>query len=236
MKILLLIISMCVATTTQAAIVINEYTNPILDSTFLNAGRSHVDTTTNLEWLDFNDNNIAITTGHSITSAITAYSPQGWRLATPPDVASLFKTFFPSLDAASDYMIVPEDKNNTIIQSRNSWLYDFGSTPNLVNGILTQSLLSVGAYINDNNTVQLMGVKLNKTQSIFTKIYGPKFTVNFLSKNTRFNNIGIFMVRNYIPSVPIPGAIWLFCSGLIIVFSLGVQSNNNILIEGLLKV
>ena len=54
MKKLILALALVVPFSTNAAtVVIDETTNPTLDTTFVDVGISHWDTTTGLEWLDF---------------------------------------------------------------------------------------------------------------------------------------------------------------------------------------
>ena len=96
MKRLILALSLFVTFNVSAAtVVIDETTNPVLDTTFLDAGNAtHVDTTTNLEWLDFAslvENEITL--GYSINEAVATYSSQGFRLATYNEVYDLFDLF-----------------------------------------------------------------------------------------------------------------------------------------------
>ena len=201
----------------NAAIV--ETTNPILDATFLDVGQSHWDTNTDLEWLDFGHLVDGPNTfGYSINETVAA-GGDVWRLPTYTEVYNLFNTFFEPdfVDSGSGTMTLAEgDGSDILIQSRNSWLMDFGTDASVVTGSTDPDdglLYSTGMYIDENGDVQVMGVKWD-TSNLVTTIYGPdyKFPL-YLDRDSKYSNLGVFMVSTHV--VPIPAAIWLFGSGLL---------------------
>ena len=218
-----------------AVLVINQTTDPTLDTTFLDYGMSHYDTTTNLEWLDFGnlvtDKNDAITLGYSINYAESWYGAQGWRLASETEVTNLFSTFFePEFDGGTNGKMTTtyEAAGDSFLQARNSWLMSFGTDASAtvdneittVNGILS----SRGMYVDDDGSIQYAGILLglDEDANLRTSYYSTDFQTGLdLTRDSAYTNFGVFMVRSsrYIPPpVPIPAAIWLFGSGLIGLF------------------
>lgn len=225
MKTLLLTITLLITFSVGAGTVttIVETTNPALDTTFLDVGVSHWDTTTGLEWLDFSEL-VAdpLTLGHSLNSAEIAYDENngGWKLASFDQVTTLFNRFFSAgfVDSGNGSMLLEEgDGQSTMIQSRNSWLLSFGSDVEITNGTIisdeTPLLYSSGLYLAEDGTVQMMGLSLT-TNPMETTLYGQDYQVAGWDENSWNNSLGVFMVRDY-TVVPIPAAIWLFGSGLI---------------------
>jgi len=221
------------------AITFNESTNPELDSVFLDAGQSNVDTTTGLEWLSFKSNTTAYTLGYSINEAASWYDSQGWVVATESQVSNLFGLFFPSFSSSSNgtQTIVTEDSSNLLIQSYNSWILGFGHNVTVAtDGIVSltnNSLYSTGMYLNDNGTVGVAGVKVGVDGlNLVTTLYGPDYGISSLTTNSAYNNLGVFMLRHSrhidppAPVVPIPAAIWLFGSGILGL--VGVSRRKNI--------
>ncbi len=226
MKKLLFVFLTTFALTANSA-VINEITNPYLDNLFLDAGISNVDTTTNLEWLKFRtypftpaNNN---TFSNSITEAEAYYgaSNGSWRVAYETEVSNLFRMFFPTFSdgGGGSQVIIGEDPTSLVIQSRNSWMTAFGADVDLSGGSVTlnnSSLFSQGLYRNDDHSIGLTGIMLAESSGdLATVLYGSNYTLVDLSDTQPFTNIGVFMVRDYIPAVPIPAAVWLFGSGLL---------------------
>ena len=218
MKTLLIAMVAALAFNVNAA-VFNETTNPTLDTTFLDVGLSHWDTNTDLEWMNFSDLvEGSITMGISINEAEAWYNPQGWQLPTYTEMYTLFDTFFEPdfVDSGNGTMVLAEDDGtSTLIQSRNSWLLDFGSDATEVFGSSTASdalLYSTGLYVDENGDVQIMGIKFD-VAGLSTTIYGPGFDLTTLDRDSKFSNMGVFMVQDHV--VPIPAAIWLFGTGLL---------------------
>ena len=205
-----------------ATTTIYETTNPLLDTTFLNTGISHVDTTTGLEWLDFGSLVDGPTTlNFSVDYAESYYGAGngGWRLADETEVYNLFNRFFePDFDGGTNgIMMLPEgDGQSTLIQSRNSWLISFGTDATEVIGSQDTEdahIWSAGFYVDENDDVQILGVEFD-VAGLTSNIYGTEYDVTGLTRTQGYDNIGVFMVRDY-TVVPIPAAIWLFGSGLI---------------------
>lgn len=206
-----------------ATVTFNETTSPRLDSTFLDVGQSHWDTTTGLEWLDFGALvGDPITFGHSINSAEASYgaSNGSWRLADYDEVYGLFDMFFPIFtDSGDGSMSLIEDESSDIIQARNSWFLAFGTdAPAPANGtsITTNdsiTLSSRGFYLDAGGAVQELGVTITGAP-LESKLYGPDYRKWVTGRDEEYTNYGIFMVRDY-SVVPVPAAVWLFASGLI---------------------
>lgn len=225
-KLLLTITLIATFNVSAATVTLGETTNPVLDTTFLdtNAG-SHVDTTTGLEWLDFGDLvEGPMTFGHSLNSAEAAYGADngGWRLATYTEVYALFDRFFePPFEAdANGKMSFGDDGSGTtqLIQSRNSWLFAFGTDAEVTaGGVISEdvsTLFSYGLFLDENNQIGLLGLKID-TNPLLTTLYGPEFSgITGWDEDTAYTNMGVFMVRDY-TVVPIPAAVWLFGTGLI---------------------
>ena len=219
MKKLFLTMALLATAFNTGAVTINETTNPTLDATFLDVGLSHWDTSTNLEWLNFGDLvEGSITFSRSINEAEAWYGQQGWRLPTYTEMYGLFDTFFePDFvgDANGTMTLAEGDGTSNLIQSRNSWMLDFGTDLQSVVGSTDPNdslFYSTGLYLDENNNVQIMGIKLD-TFDLVTTIYGHEFDLAGLTRDSKFSNMGVFMVQEHV--VPIPAAIWLFGSGLI---------------------
>lgn len=220
MKKLILGISLLFAFNVNAAVInFEETTSPRLDVDYQISGtNTHVDTTTGLEWLDFGDysgNNV--TYGFSVDDALASYSSQGFSLASESQVSDLFNMFFPTFtDSGNGTMTIPENATAALIQERNSWLVGFG-TDIAVGTAITggDTITSAGLYIDDDGSVQLAGFKLFIDPTTQTTLYSTDFTVNGLDSTSGYDNLGVFMVRDYVPAVPIPAAVWLFGSGLL---------------------
>jgi len=206
-----------------SATVYNQTTLDRLDTTFLDVGVSHWDTTTGLEWLDFGGLvGNPMTFGHSVNSAEAAYGAGngGWRLAAYTEVYSLFDMFFPLFsDSGNGTMALDEVHDAEEIQARNSWLLSFGSDGTSTIDLDADTLISSrGFYLDEHNVVQGMGVTIGGP--IFgSTLYGPNYTVN-QGRDNAYTNYGVFMVRDYSP-VPAPAAVWLLGSGLIALAAFG---------------
>ena len=215
----LIITILAVLAFNASATTYNQTTLPRLDTTFLDVGVSHWDTTTGLEWLDFGGVvGNPITFGHSVNSAEAAYgvSNGGWRLADYTEVYSLFDMFFPSfVDDGDGSMALDEVHDSVLIQARNSWLLSFGSDGISTIELDADTLISSrGFYLDELGLVQEMGLTIGGP--IFgSTLYGPDYSEYVTSRNEAYTNYGVFMVRDYTPPVPIPAAIWLFGSGLL---------------------
>ena len=219
MKTLFLTIALLAFSFNANAVSITETTNPILDQTFLDVGAAHWDTTTDLNWLNIADLvNGPITLGYSINEAVAQYGPQGWRLPTHTEVYDLFDTFFePDFVASSNgtMTLAEGDGQSTLIQSRNSWMLDFGTDAEIVNGSIDPNdalLYSTGMYLDENGAVQVLGIKFD-VPNLTTTIYGPGFDLTGWTRDSAYTNMGVFMVQNHV--VPVPPAVWLFGSGLL---------------------
>lgn len=220
MKKLFFILAFVTAFTANAGTVtINETTNPLLDTTFLDAGASNLDTNTGLYWLNFSDLVAGdLTLGYSMDNNVKWFGPQGWRLPTYTEVYGLFDTFFePDFVADGDgKMIIDEDDGQSLlIQSRNSWMMGFGTDAAPVVGSINEDdaiLRSVGLYIDENGDIQMMGIDFD-VPNLTTTIYGPGYNTTGFDYNTAYPDLGVFMVYDTV--VPIPAAVWLFGSGLI---------------------
>lgn len=220
MKKIFLALSLLVAFNVGAAtVVINETTDPVLDQTFLDAGTSNLDTNTGLYWLNFSDLVSGdLTLGYSVTNNENWFGPQGWRLPTYGEVYNLFDTFFePEFVAGSNgAMTIGEgDGQSALIQSRNSWMLNFGSDAEEVTGSTNANdaiINSVGLYLDENGIVQMMGITFD-TLNLETTIFGPGYDTVGLDINTAYADYGVFMVYDSV--VPVPAAVWLFGSGLL---------------------
>jgi hypothetical protein len=224
MKKLLLVLAMISSFNASAAVYL-EKTNPALDSVFLNAGQSSVDTTTGLEWLRISVGDVDYTLGQSINSANSHFGADGWLVASAGQVSDLFNLFFPmfSPGANGTEVINGEDPESVVNQSRNSWILSFGADVDVSGGPVTlnnNQLSSRAMYLNDDGTVGIAGTKISigSDLDVSTTLYGPEFGIASFTADTSYTNIGVFMVRQYVadvPDVPIPASIWLFGSGLI---------------------
>lgn len=236
MKKLLATLTLITAVSANAAtVVIDETTNPVLDTTFLDAGNAtHVDTTTNLEWLDFGSLvSGEITFGYSINEAVAAYSSQDFRLATYDEIYTLFDRFFPTFDGGNTGTMVIDEGDGTdpLLSSRNSWIFGFGTDAEVLeSGTVisdTGFIYSTGMYIDENGDVQILGLKISAEETITTTLYGPEFTggtslgLDLDSANT---NLGVFMVRDY-AVVPVPAAVWLFIGGFLALIGTARRGN-----------
>ena len=141
------------------AVVINETTNPLLDTTFLDAGVSNLDTNSdpNLHWLKFADLVLGHQTlGYSMDNNVGFYGPYDWRLPTQDEVYDLFDTFFEPdfVDSGNGTMTIAEgDGQSTLIQSRNSWMLGFGSDVEPIVGGTDPNdaiLHSMGLYLDNS--------------------------------------------------------------------------------------
>ena len=205
------------------ATVYNETTNQGLDGVFLDAGYSRVDTTTGLEWLSFKNDETAYTLSYSINEMTSWYADQGWILATETQVTDLFDLFFTDFGATGGgtQTITPEDPDNVLIQSRNSWILGFGHDAFIAeDGTVTfneGSLWSGGLYLTDSGDIGIAGIELSLTAdklNLITTLYGPGHIDSSFTVDTWDAKYGVFMVRDA-GVVPIPAAIWLFGTGLI---------------------
>ena len=220
MKKLLLLLSLMLVFASSANAAIIETTDPGLDVSFTDEGLYHTDHNTGLDWLDFSDLVLGnITLGYSVTDNQNWFGPQGWRMANYDEVYTLFERFFEPefTDGGNGTMVINGEGDGTsaIIQSRNSWLMDFGTTATSVAGSENPNdaiIRSLGLYLDEGGLVQLMGVEFN-TYDLITTIYGPGYDLTNLDVDTYYADYGVFMVRATV--VPIPAAIWLFGSGLI---------------------
>ena len=221
MKNLLLTIALLVSFNV-GAVTIHQTTNSVLDSTFLDYGQYHTQVGAGLngnglDWLEFGslvEN--PITFGYSINNAVGTYGSQGWRLATGAEVYALFDMFFaPEFNNEAVGGILSFDNNHALVQSRNSWLFGFGTDAvPTEGGIITtkKSTISTVGLFEDGGIVRTLGLTLN-TNPLITNLYGPGFTGAVKDRDYAGSNMGVFMVRNTV--VPIPAAIWLFGTGLI---------------------
>lgn len=213
MKNLLLTICLLAASVANGA-TWNTTTDPILDSTFVDTlTGTHIDTTTNLEWLDFGTLvGDPMTFGHSINSAQLAYGEDngGWRLATYDEVYALWDRFFPTVDNTLVFTSESQNYTGTLVESRNSWMFAFGT--DAVAGGDNTLLYSTGLFVNEQGDVDIMGLKFD-VASLTTTLYGPGFTGPSLTLDSAGSNLGVFMVRETV--VPLPAAVWLFGSGLL---------------------
>jgi len=219
MKKLLLGIVLSVIAFSANAITFNETTSPRLDPIFQSSGaNTHWDTSLDgLEWLDFGDNSgNDVTFGWSLNNAANAYSVDGFRLATETEVFNLFELFFPTfVDSGNGAMTVAESVTADLIQERNSWGVAFGTDVPINGGVFNERISSLGMYLADNGTLQLAGARLDPTLPDTTTLFSTAFTVSGLDANTGYSNLGVFMVRDYVPAVPVPAAAWLMLSGLL---------------------
>jgi len=220
MKQLVLALALFSASINTSAVTFNETTNARLDTEFLISGEiTHVDTTTNLEWLDFGSHDGShVTFGQSVKNAQVNYGSQGFRLATETEVRNLFTFFFTDfVDSGNGTMTVYEDPSLRSVTERNSWLLAFG-TDTVTTGTTNnnETLFSAGMYKDDDGTIQLAGFNLTlEPTTARTKFYSTEFNVaGGLGSNAGYDNLGVFMVRDY-AVVPISPAVWLFGSGLL---------------------
>jgi len=224
MKKIILGMALLFATSANAAVItFEETTSTRLDTEFQMSGEStHVqviDGEYGLEWLDFGTHNgDAVTFGTSMDTALVNYGDQGFRYATETEVSDLFSFFFTNFsDSGSGTMTVGEDPDLLLIQERNSWLVGFGTHEQTTGSDLGQTLYSAGMYLDDDDgSVQYAGFKIFLDPDVSTKFYSTEFvTSSNLLTNSYNPNLGVFMVRDYVPAVPIPAAVWLFGSGLL---------------------
>ena len=213
-----LILTLLMAFTISAnADVINQTTSDRLNTEFADLGVTHLELATGLEWLDFGTliagERTNVTYGHSVDSAIAAYSPQGFRMATESEVRNLWDLFFPSFVNEGNGTMAIDDTDSmyaTLSEERNSWFFAFGSWIDATEG----DLYSLGFYLDDAaGAVQEAGVDL-LTNPLLSNLYGPDFRKWTTGTDEAFDDRGVFMVRDY-SVVPIPAAIWLFGTGLI---------------------
>ena len=209
------------------AVTINQGTSSYLDGVFLDYGQYHRDTTTNLEWLDFTqlvtNDKINVTLQHSIVSAEAQFVPQGWRLATTAEVYDLFELFFPTYVGTDGKMKLDDyaDPTAELIEARNSWMFAFGTSVTATSGTNLNTdagdLFSLGMYVDDaTNKVQYLGTSIMPSgdAQIDSYLYGPDNATIDLTRTLGYQDMGVFMVRDY-TVVPIPAAIWLFGTGLL---------------------
>jgi len=221
MKSLITGLLLLVATSTNAAVInFDETTSTRLDTEFQISGAStHVqviDSEYGLEWLDFGTHDgDGVTFGFSVASAITAYGAQGFRLATETEVSDLFSFFYTDfVDSGNGTMTFAEDPALELNSERNSWLTAFGTHEQTSGSEYGQELFSTGMYIDDAGSVQLAGFKIFLDPGVETTLYSTEFASWTGDVNTGYDNLGVFMVRDY-TVVPIPAAVWLFGSGLL---------------------
>ena len=195
---------------------INQTTSDRINAEFVDLGVTHLEIETGLEWLDFGTliagERTNVTYGHSIDSALVAYGPQDFRIATESEVRNLWELFFPKFVNEGNGTMAVDDNDlayATLSEERNSWLFSFGSwvDPNL------GDLFSLGFYMDDAGFVQEAGIDL-LTNPLASSLYGPDFRKWTTGTDEGFGNRGVFMVRDY-TVVPIPAAIWLFGTGLL---------------------
>jgi len=222
MKLLMTGLLLLVASSANAAVInFDETTSERLNTEFQISGEStHVQVTDGeygLEWLDFGTHNgDGVTFGFSVDNAVAAYDTQGFRLATETEISDLFSFFYTDFtDSGNGTMTFAEDPASELNKERNSWLTAFGTHEQTSGSELGQELYSTGMYIDDDGSVQLAGFKIFLDPGVETTLYSTDFTVGFLDANTGYDNLGVFMVRDYVPAVPIPAAVWLFGSGLL---------------------
>lgn len=214
-KLLLLTLLAFTVSANAATITIDQTTSERLNNEFVDLGVTHLDVATGLEWLDFgtliSGVRTNVTFGHSVDSAIAAYAPQGFRLATEDEVTGLFDLFFTS-PVYDDGIASVDDttiSTSTLSEERNSWLFAFGSYVDDPTG----NLGSLGFYLDSNGDVQEAGVDL-LTNPLASNIYGLDYREWDTSTSQTFDNRGVFMVRDY-TVVPVPAAVWLFGTGLL---------------------
>ena len=218
MKTLIITMLMVLSFNVCATTTYSQTTLPRLDTTFLDVGISHWDTTTGLEWLDFGGLvGDPITFGHSVNSAEAAYGVGngGWRLANYTEVHNLFNMFFPFfVDDGDGSMALDEVHDSESVEARNSWLLSFGSDGVSTIELDAATLISSrGFYVDALGAVQRMGLTIGGP--IFgSTLYGPDYSEFATTLDMSGSNYGVFMVRDY-TVVPIPAAAWLFGSGLL---------------------
>jgi len=220
MKKLILGLTLLIASTANADIIIyNEITSTRLDTEFQISGENtHVDIEANLEWLDFGTHDgFDVTFGQSINDTVAFYAEYGFKLATESQVADLFSFFYTDfVDSGDGTMTVIEDPDLTIMQERNSWLVGFGTHEQTTGSELGDTLYSWGMYEADDGSVQYAGFDmfLDSADNVNTTFTSTAYTIDALSRDSAYANLGVFMVRDY-TVVPIPAAVWLFGSGLL---------------------
>jgi hypothetical protein len=220
MKKLFLIIIAAFTFNANAA-TIDQTTSSRLDTAFVDLGVTHLDLSTGLEWLNFgtliDGERTSVTFGHSIDSALAAYAPQGFRLATEDEVIGLFDLFFPSfVDSGNGTMLIDDTDPTqlTLSEERNSWLFSFGTYIDDPTG----NLQSLGFYLDSFGQVQEAGIDL-LTNPLSSTIYGLDYREWVTGTDEAFANRGVFMVRDY-AVVPVPAAVWLFGTGLLLLIGI----------------
>ncbi|BBO86528.1 hypothetical protein DSCO28_70940 [Desulfosarcina ovata subsp. sediminis] len=158
------------------------------DDSVFGADSITLDTDTGIEWLD-----VTLSTGNSRSYVNTQFGAdgdfEGFRYATTEEALALWETV--SLYSSDIYEVVEYWSGLVGATDYNS------GYPEII--AMTGSGASVGAYLSYSNGV----LGYNRTGALPTS-YGSGFS---------HSTVGNWLVRT--ATVPIPGAVWLFGSGLL---------------------
>lgn len=215
-----------------------------VNAAIIDMGNYQYDESTGLEWLD-----LSITSGISVSSAISQYSNDGWSLATEDQFHVMYSNYDNTGNDRSVFGYTKDYDNNSIrgleyataggVLKDSDMFYtgnffeDFGITSTIKydydsDGHMDASYYSsYGLYDSGQDHYTFMG-------GIWTAIFddGQAFSSdlirnyydydNFYSKTTSINGYGVFLIRE--TTVPEPSILALMFTGLI---GLGVARRNS---------
>ena len=204
--------SMNIKSLTVAVLVLSSNVN----SALIDNGGYTTDDVSGLDWLD-----LTFTTGVSYNDAslgFGTYEGGGWRYANNAEVETLFGILFDGY-----YDTNPAGYSDT--QSGNAYgaqTSDMVSFFSLLGSwSYTVHTLNYGLYEDEAGLIRMIGAwcYTSSCQTSRNVVYGTNLTsVYDAQTNYSQPSYGTYLVRdnpNYISSVPVPAAIWLFGSGLL---------------------
>jgi hypothetical protein len=215
-----------------------------------------IDTTTDIvtagrtEWLQWDE-----TKGMSISSALTAYASDGWRLASNLEMLSLMNSFFGSgwtqIDNESKINRLSSYTEDDIGTVNYTFLQMFGITrhedagkPSIIGGEIyyTPFEYTSAYYGSDEDSdglykrVRVINDYKHGTPDCDQTTSGCRFNTDYGSISSDFVTLnrvetwdGVALVR--INPIPVPAAVWLFSSGLIGIAMFGVRVKINELLR-----
>ena len=176
------------------------------NAAFIDNGTFTTDDVSELDWLD-----LSITDSRSINAA-EGLNP-GWTVATNDQVGDMFGRMFPDYPVTLASLYVTDSHvlfdNAVLFRDLFGFTYEYN-----------RSVQSFGMYKHENGGIGSIGVEVTVPRGGLVptsgRIFGP---ANVLSVSGGYDyagaNRGVFLVRDTVPVVPIPAAIWLFGTGLI---------------------
>ncbi|MDH5570575.1 MAG: hypothetical protein OEY89_02345 [Gammaproteobacteria bacterium] len=173
------------------------------------------DTISGLDWLD-----LSLTVNQAYNS-VESLNP-GWRYATNSEIENLFTTLFNGYFDTDTTQHLSDSNSGYINQNTDVIAFQelFGHTFN------DPYVATYGLFEDENQTLHLMGAYISPIINFdilsgTTAVIGYDsiiFSPDYYNNQEDFREIaasttGAYMVRATV--VPIPAAVWLFCSGLI---------------------